>query len=65
MRLDLDGLTKKQLKDKLEAFKISDAPAEVKAEAIAQVEAKLGVFEKRQDVLDEISASQADIDDIE
>ena len=65
MTLDLEGLSRQQLLKKLEAFKTSNAPTNIKTEAIRLVEDKLGINDRREEVLRDIEESSADINDLE
>lgn len=57
-------MTDKEIYLKIESYKISEAPFEVKEKAILELEAKLSTSNSTNIVLQQLIDSAADIDDI-
>lgn len=64
MILDLEGKTPSELKTLLETVKVSDAPFEVRQKNIENIEKALRISLGNPEVIKDILAGQADIDDL-
>lgn len=64
MILDLADKTPVELKELLERVKVSDAPVEVRQKNIDNIKKALGISGINHEVINDILAGQADIDDL-
>lgn len=64
MILDLKGKTPSELNALLDKVKISDAPLEIREKNINNIKKALRISQGNPEVLKDIEAGQADIDDI-